>query len=107
MNEFWVKTLWDTLNAITGFAILQGIAFGYILGKGEIAASIQTCASRLIITLIAVMTLTLYCSAIYVLTRHGSTLIESQHKAMWWRITYLRWLVVGFFVVIPLLGLWM
>ena len=34
----WIETLWTMANAITVFAVVQGLAFGYVLGKDEMKA---------------------------------------------------------------------
>src|SRR4051812_15140872 len=103
-KEEWTKTLWSTGNGITAFAAAQGLAFGYVLGKGDIAKQISDASSRIIIAVISVVAMLIYSIAVYRIGRHGRRL-DPGHAAIWREATTGRLVAIAFFTLIPLLGL--
>lgn len=103
-DDDWAKNLWSIANAITTFAVVQGLAFGYVLGKSEIKDRIKTTASRVVIVTIAILALAFYCVAIYRLGYYGSKL-DAPHAKLWNEITIAQIVAVIFFTSFPLLGL--
>ena len=83
--------LWNLANVITGFAVVQSLAFLYALGTTEFMEAVRSPLALWTIAVATVVASAVYCCAIYWVSLKGALLADDERtKEIWTSVTWGR-----------------
>ncbi len=97
--------LWDLANIITGFAVVQSLAFLYALAQNEFMKAVDNRDAQKIIIPATVVASIFYCGAVFLLGRAGTSLAES-HQSVWDSVMWGRIVAILAFNGLVLYVIW-
>ena len=103
-TEDMIKELWSLANAITGFSVVQSLAFGLALGKDLAHLQSQCTRVKRILTELCILFAAAYSYGVW----ECSTLVMSLkniHEVLWLEVTCGRTICIWLFTAIPVFGL--
>lgn len=94
--------LWKLANAVTGFAVVQALAFAYALGKDLCGLQSAPRRVKVVLCVAIVGASLLYCCAVY---RCWGLADSLRSNDVWRQVTYGRLVAIGMFAVVSIFGL--